>query len=262
MKLFDKATRALEILRKDGPGRVVAILRSEYSVPIPQSNASRWKAGTVSEINYWDQYFKTRGGDWTETYKLRFDPDLPLQPRPAELLSTRDELHILDVGAGPLTWLGKQLNGRKIEITAVDPLADEYDRILARYQIEPLVRTRKLAGENLTEQFAENSFGLVFARNCIDHSLDPEQAVVQMIKVARKGGYVLLEHRPNEAENENYEGLHQWNFSMSDDHEFLISSKNETLNMSRKYASIGKFSAEIVHEHGDIDWLIVRIEKR
>ena len=261
MKILNKAARAFEILRRDGLGRVISILRNEYSLPIPQSDSSRWKAGTISEINYWDNYFKSRGGDWAETYKLRFDPELPLQPRAAELLSTQQEPSILDVGAGPLTWLGKQLNGQAVDITAVDPLADEYDRILDRYQITPLVRTRKLAGEHLTDQFDENSFGLVFARNCIDHSLDPEQAIVQMIKVARKGGFVLLEHRPNEAENENYEGLHQWNFSMSDDHDFLISSKNDTLNMSRKYASLGTFTSEIVFEHGDIDWLVVRIRK-
>ena len=41
-------------------------------------------------------------------YGKRFDPDLPLQPRPTDLLPPQTEVHILDVGAGPLTYLGKK----------------------------------------------------------------------------------------------------------------------------------------------------------
>jgi SAM-dependent methyltransferase len=178
------------------------------------------------------------------------------------LLPVQNDARILDVGAGPLTWLGKKHEGKSINITAIDPLADEYDRILEKYRIHPLVRTEKLAAENLMERFPADSFGLVFARNCIDHSFDPEKAILQMINVVETGGYVLLEHRPNEAENENYSGLHQWNFSMSPEGNFLISSKNDTVDMTRKYQGICIISSEIVYEYGDIDWLIVRIKKK
>ena len=259
--MLQKLKRGLKILREDGLHRVIAILRQDYSIPLPQSRESQWKAGTISEINYWDHYFRTEGGNYEETYRLRFDPELPLQARPASLLARQSDRHILDVGAGPLTWLGKKLDNETVNITAVDPLADEYDRILSRYNIEPLVRTQKLAGEQLLEKFAADSFGLVFARNCIDHSLDPEDTIRQMIEVAKPGGYVLLEHHPNEAENENYEGLHQWNFSMSESGDFLISSKDNTVNMSQKYAAAGQFSSRLIREYGETEWLVVTIHK-
>jgi hypothetical protein len=41
-----------------------------------------------------------------------------------------DEISILDVGAGPLTWLGFRYPGKKLTIVPVDPLADEYDWLL------------------------------------------------------------------------------------------------------------------------------------
>ena len=262
MKIFRKAKNAVRIFKEDGFQRIIFILATEYSLPIPLSTKFKWEAGIKSEVQYWDAYFRTKGLKWADTYKLRFDPDLPLQPRPAALLPPQSEIHILDVGAGPLTCLGKKHEGKNVQITAVDPLADEYDKILEKHQIQPLVRTQKLTAEHLTNRFSPNSFSLVFARNCIDHSFNPEEAILKMIDVAKKNGYVLLEHRPNEAENENYLGLHQWNFSMSADGDFLISSKSETVNMTRKYAELCTMTSEIVYEFGDIDWLIVRIQKK
>jgi SAM-dependent methyltransferase len=178
------------------------------------------------------------------------------------LLPPQTEVHILDVGAGPLTYLGKKYEGKHVNITAVDPLSDEYDRILDKYQIQPLVRTQKLAAEDLTKRFPSGTFDLVFARNCIDHAYNPKRAILQMIEVVKSGRYVLLEHRPNEAENENYSGLHQWNFSLSTNGDFLISSKFEKVNMTKKCLELCTITCEMVNEGRDGDWLITRIQKR
>ncbi len=83
-----------------------------------------------------------------------------------------------------------------------------------------------------------------------------------MIDVVKTGSYVLLEHMLNEAENENYSGLHQWNFSLSVDSDFLVSSKFEKVNMTKKYAELCTISPEIVKGGRDEDWLIVTIRKR
>jgi len=84
-----------------------------------------------------------------------------------------------------LTFLGKIYKGKRVTITAVDPLSDEYDRILDKNQIQPLVRTQKLAAENLTKRFPSSNFDLVFARNSIDHAYKPERAILQMINVVK-----------------------------------------------------------------------------
>jgi hypothetical protein len=102
----------------------------------------------------------------------------------------------------------------------------------------------------------------VFARNCIDHAYNPESSILQMVDVVKTGRYVLLEHRPNEAETEGYSGLHQWNFSSSLEGDFLISSRSETVNMTKKYADVMQTSCEMLDEAKEGSWLITRIQKR
>lgn len=264
MSILRKARTAVKVFRKGGFDGIVSIL-NKYGLPIPRSAQSRWKTAMELEVQFWDAYLCTKGLQWGGGgFKARLNPDLPLQPRLAALLPPQTEIHILDVGAGPLTHVGKVYEGKRVNITAVDPLADEYDRLLNKHQIQPLVRTQKLVAEDLTKRFPSSIYDLVFARNCIDHACNPERAIVQMIDVVKSGRYVLLEHRPNEANNESYTGFHQWNFSMSANGEFLISSKFKKVNMTKKYAERCIITCEMVIERKDRDWLmlITRIQKR
>jgi SAM-dependent methyltransferase len=258
MNLLHRTRAAVTFVKEDGIVGLLSIL-FRLGLPNPLSAESKWRFGIRSEVRFWDRYFRTKGSDWPETYPLRFDPGLPLQARPAALLPSQSEVDVLDVGAGPLTYLGKTQPGRRIRITAVDPLADEYDRLLSQHGIRPLVRTQKLAAEQLTERFPPESFDLVFARNSIDHSFDPELAIGQMISVVKKGGYVLLEHQPNEAEGEHYTGLHQWNFSMSASGDFMIASRLRSVNMTRKYAAQCRITCEMVRDEEAEVLVVTRI---
>lgn len=258
MNLFQKAKKAYN---ENGLQMSLLILGSRFGL-VPQNSKTKWKLGIKSEIRFWDSYFRTKGLQWSDTYKERFDTELPMQPRPAELLAGMpSEVHILDVGAGPLTFLGKKSGDKKIQITAIDPLADEYDKILKKYDVHPPVRTRCLSAEDIKKEFSSDSFDLAVARNCIDHAYNPEIAICNMIDVVKSGSYVLLEHRENEAENENWEGLHQWNFSVNKDGDFMISSKTEEVNMTKKYADTCTITCEIVNDGPDGDWLVTRILK-
>jgi SAM-dependent methyltransferase len=141
------------------------------------------------------------------------DWDLPLQPQITELLdASSGVVKILDVGAGPLTSLGKKWGSREIAITAIDPHAKEYDALLARLGIEPACRTTVGSAEELSKFLPGSHFDLVHARNSMDHSKDPFQAIREMVKVVRPGKYVLLDHKIREGEAEEYWEYHQWNF--------------------------------------------------
>jgi SAM-dependent methyltransferase len=264
MKILKKIQSVTKILsEKEGLHRAFTILRTRYGVPIPQSAHSKWRAGIDSEIKFWDNYFATQGLKWPDDYKRRFDSELTLQPRVASLVpDTLRKIYILDVGAGPLTYLGKKLPGKEINIIAVDPLADAYDEIFKKYDIKPLVHTKKATAENLEKVLSREIFDIVFARNCIDHAFSPENAILSMINVVKKNCYVLLEHIPNEAENENYEGLHQWNFSQNAEGDFLITSKSKMINMTKKYSNHCKITSELVYEEHNIGWLITKILKK
>lgn len=216
-----------------------------------------WQANLDTETAFWDNYLKTRGAEWQEGFQKSLDPSLPLAPHIEELLPDGD-VSILDVGAGPLTVLGKVSEGRRVKLTAVDPLAATYDQLLAKYDVVPPVRTAVGKAENLTDLFPANQFDLVHARNCLDHSFNPLRAFIQMVEVVKVGGFVIALHEINEGENEGYVGLHQWNF-FSEGGEFLIGDREgKTINVSAEL----KNRAETVCDTEFLDgWLVVKIKK-
>jgi SAM-dependent methyltransferase len=103
-----------------------------------------------------------------------------------------------------------------VTIVAVDPLADEYDRLLEDAGLEPPVRTICVAGEDLLEHFDRGTFDIAYATNALDHSADPLGIISNMVALVRPGGIVLLRHKRNEGESAHYGGLHQWNFDVDD----------------------------------------------
>ncbi len=167
-----------------------------------------WKNALAGEIRFWERGLK----NWKQLTD-RFDPNQPLIEPLAELVTapSGSTIRVLDVGAGLITCVGKKLPGYEVENTAVDALGDEYDGILERAGVVPPVRTQQCDSEKLVAKFGENVFDLAHARNTLDHSYDPVAAIRQMIMVLKPGGAAVLEHAPDEAEEENYHGLHQWN---------------------------------------------------
>src|SRR5690242_21051489 len=176
-----------------------------------------WRRELPTEVDFWRKWFATKGLDHPWVYEQRLEPDAPLrEPLIADRLDAieGDPVRILDVGAGPLTCLGRHHEGRRLEVTAVDPLAPAYDELLAEAGIEPPVRTIVCRGEEIAERFAPRSFDVAYARNALDHSSDPRAVIEQMLTLAT--GFVALRHYRNEAVVERYEELHQWNFDVRD----------------------------------------------
>ena len=216
-----------------------------------------WQTNLNTEIDFWDRYLKTKGLEWKEGFQTRINPLTPIDPHIEELLPV-GEVSILDVGAGPLTCLGKVSEGRRIDLTAVDPLAAAYDKLLAKYDVVPPLRTVYAKAEILTPVFRKNQFDLVHARNCIDHSFNPLQAFEQMLEVVKIGGFVIALHEINEGKNEGYAGLHQWNF-FSQDGEFLIGNREgKTVNVSAELRNRAEVRCDTAFSPG---WLVVRMKK-
>ena len=175
--------------------------------------AEAWQAAIPGEVEFWDRWLKTGGSQWADDFAARLDPGTALQPAVANLIrgASGSVVRILDVGAGPVTFLGKTHPDHEIAITAVDALADDYNRSLDAAGIEPPVRTAHAVTEELTNTLAEAHFDIACARNTLDHSYDPIRAIREMVRCVTPGGAVLLLHYRNEAEAEDYIGLHQWN---------------------------------------------------
>jgi SAM-dependent methyltransferase len=199
-------------------------------------------AGLRSEIAFWDKVLRTGGWRWREDHRRRLDPAAPLQGWIAQMVDPLpgEELRILDVGAGPLTNLGKTHPTRRLHITATDVLAHEYDALLEKYRISPPVRSVYAEAERLSEVFGENAFDVVVATNSIDHTRDPVEAIRQMIRVAKPGRMVLLDHAENEADHEGYQGLHQWNFSVEDGRFVLRNRERVPVDVGETFAALAE----------------------
>lgn len=196
-----------------------------------KKNKNKWEEGKQKEIDFWSEWIKTKGLEWQQDYINRLNPDLPFQDYLIKYLPEGPEVSILDVGAGPLTPLGKKLQGYKINITAVDPLANEYDEILRKFSIIPLVKTQYCEVERLADMFSSNSFDLVCIFNALDHCYDPVEGIKQMLYVLKKDRFIFMSHCTNEAEKQNYVGFHQWNFCKENDY-FIIWNKDAKINVT------------------------------
>lgn len=217
-----------------------------------------WQAHLTDELSFWERYIGTRGHAWPDEFAQRVDPEAPLAEM--EIVSRvgrgRRRLRILDVGAGPLTILGKRLPGVAVEIMAVDPLAKDYNGILDRHGIVPPVRTEWCEGEALVRRFGHNGFDFAYARNALDHAHDPCDVIRQMVTLTRPGGWVILRHRPNEADSAGHRGLHQWNFQLRDGH-FWIAGGTTSHDMTAELDHVAATDCRM-----DGPWLVCAIRKR
>jgi SAM-dependent methyltransferase len=176
----------------------------------------KWRSGIQFEIEFWQNWIETRGAQWPDRFREKFDPDTPLKvDRQYVRVPGSGEYFVLDVGAGPATR-GKRIPGVDVKVMAVDPLADLYIYLLVKAGLTSPVPTVRVAAEDLLEVLGHHRFDLITCRNALDHSYDPIGALQQMVKVAKPGGDIQLEHATNEGVNASYGGFHSWNFEVVD----------------------------------------------
>jgi SAM-dependent methyltransferase len=198
------------------PGRLVPPVRGiQKRYRLLRGPERGRNGGLDAEVAFWKGWFDRDDANLDK----RLDPELTNQVVLDCLaqISTND-VSILDVGAGPLSTLGSRMPGRVVRLTAVDPLADQYNRILSERGINPPVQTIACAGEDLLARFGPESFDIAFSENALDHALHPARIIHQMWSLIRPGGFVILIHNRNEAEHGSYGELHQWNFDERNKH--------------------------------------------
>jgi len=198
---------------------------------------AKWQSFAHEEVSWWDEWLRTKGGEWPADFALRSDPD---QPLPAILedaldghgVSAGSRLKVLDVGAGPMTNVGSRSARYDVEVVPVDPLADAYNELIDKYDIRAPNRSLKGEAEQLDRQFSAKTFDVVWICNSLDHSYDPVLGFYQAFKALKNDGLLILTFHRNEADHGDYQGLHNWNFDMRNGN-FVIESRGKIVNMSR-----------------------------
>lgn len=210
----------------------------------------------VSEIFFWNLWLRRRVADRSVTELLR--PDRLVTRSLWELIDqiAADPVRILEVGAGPIASVRFSHPKRRLQITATDVLAEEYNRILHRRRITPPIRTIYADAERLTTQFGANAFDLVYAANCIDHMRDPLTAIQEMVSVVRPGGYVVMDHMIDEGAHQDYAGLHQWNLR-AENGRLILWNRTQRYDLTKSLAPSCDVRAKL-----DDDNLHVEVRKR
>jgi glycosyltransferase involved in cell wall biosynthesis len=225
-----------------------------------------WARGINDEVSWWQHWLLTEeGAKWKREVQNshRALQDHLITDRIKTI--AQDSISILDVGAGPVTNLGYTYPGKSVAITAIDPLAKQYRRILRSASISAPVKTVPCHGEQLLDRYAAESFDFVYACNSLDHSYDPLLVIKNMLALTKKNGFVVFRHYKNEAKTGDYDGLHQWNFDIKQN-DLIIWNEQREHNL-REIIGAG-FEIECQYEESSgyggfqwSDWVVCVITK-
>lgn len=212
----------------------------------PDNIHKEWEENLSHEIAFWERWIETEGFSCKEEYKERTNPESKLQDFFLKYIDrTVEKNTILDVGSGPFTSVNKKCDFVEIEIYAIDPLADVYNEILKKYNIQPLVKVQKCDGERLTEKFAENTFDIAYSRNAIDHAYNPIKCIEEMIKVTKKNHYIIIQVFEREGSYERWQGLHKWDFFiernyLGEKHFYLQRREGRTIDVTDFFRDVAE----------------------
>lgn len=227
---------------------------------------SAWMSGLQSEINFWNYYFQNEGGIYFSGFEdavsknkvFTLEDDIPTQ-------MYGEKYKFIDVGSGPLSRCGRITDKVQLDAVYVDPLAYAYKNIMDKCNVDNGNRLKSGFVELLSKQFEPNTFDMVHMSNSLDHSFSAVDGIYQLLNICKIGGKVILRHTENEAENEKYEGLHQWNLSLhNDENSFIIWRNEERYDICKifgEYAEI-QLQPDEIEEGGWIYNKVVFIKKK
>lgn len=173
-----------------------------------------WDNHLNDEIAYWESMIAEtfHNKEWVDGFKVRCQGKNIFPQHLRKYLKDINSTKILDVGSGPATVLGGSIDDICLNITAIDPLADEYNLLFSKYARKNFITPLNCEAELLHKIFKPRSFDFVYSRNALDHSHNPILAIQSMINACTHNGIVFFENVINEGVNEGFKGLHQWNF--------------------------------------------------
>ena len=210
-----------EISKLSNPQILAILEKCNITLNLRKESSSRqndiysvWSEELAEETDYWEQVINGTHKRDADYFRKRVENHTTKRFQFFELFDNplKGPLKVLDVGAGPLTQIGLSNPSGPIEVTAVDPLADKYNKLLDDAGINPEVRTQAGTCEGLLEMFQLGSFDVVYSNNALDHAFNPVEGIANMVSLCRPGGIVHIEGRANVGEFNFYSGLHQWNF--------------------------------------------------
>lgn len=165
-------------------------------------------------------------------YRVKFKSKLAKFNVPAQLpsyfgplIGDKKEVTIAELGAGPICTIGNFWPEVKVNLFASDILQPEFAPWWKMYQATPIVPIEYQDMEHLT--YPDKFFDIVHCVNALDHTPNPKQALKEMLRICKPGGYIYLRHAPNQ--RQRYHGMHEWDIEMVDGECVFTSKKDKFL---------------------------------
>jgi len=188
-------------------------------------------------------------------YRAKFRSKLAKFNLPSQLpdyfgpmIGDKKEVTIAELGAGPICTIGNSWKDAKVKIYASDVLQNEFAHLWGKYGATPVVPVEYQDMEHLT--YPDSFFDIVHCVNALDHTPLARQALSEMIRVCKTGGWVYLRHMQNQ--RSRYHGMHAWD-TIEVNGETIFSNKKERFSLKE----FGDFKTHT--EPGIKDNLIISI---
>lgn len=125
------------------------------------------------------------------------------------MISDKKEVTIAELAAGPICTIGNSWKDIKVNIHASDVLQNEYAPSWEKYGATPIVPVEYQDMEHLT--YPDEFFDIVHCVNALDHTLDARQALREIIRICKTGGWIYLRHMPDQ--RKHLRGMHAWDIN-------------------------------------------------
>lgn len=168
-------------------------------------------SGITSEKLYWS-YVLWRRNNFMEAKRLQKVVREEIFPQTLLSIIRKYEAEklkpkVIELGPGPLSDLAWGVETGLIDVVAVDPLADEYNKILNARNIFFPIKAVQGTGEGLA--LPANSFDIAYLRNSLDHTSDPRKCLINLVRVLKVKGYLYIHSNVREGTRVGWSGLHQ-----------------------------------------------------
>ena len=215
-----------------------------------ENSYNKWLSSLSSEIFFWRRYMETKGLKWHANWEQKISPTkkFPLEKFiPTENIG--GDCECIDIGCGPFP-IGHNTDKVNLRFQTLDPLGHAYNLLKEQYNIDDGVSVGTGCVELLHELYPENTFDMVHMMNALDHSFNPFHGIQEMLFICKVGGKVILRHAENEAINQKYQGLHQWNLSVSNpENSFVVWRNDERHDVCKLFSDFADFEIYPAKQH-------------
>lgn len=119
----------------------------------------------------------------------KFNKPAPLAGYLVPFIGRKKEVKIADLGSGAYSIIGSHLAGVKVDIYHSD--SQDFTEFWKKYKQTPAVTIEHQDMEKLT--YKSGFFDIVHCVNALDHTVHPLNALREMIRVCKPGGWVYID---------------------------------------------------------------------